>query len=207
MSVAEIATPTESAEMPEGLPANDQRERLLKELKFAVKAANDTQQNLTKAHAKHASRSMRVGMLLLDAKKLHPTVEDFEAFLKGVDGLGLSRAYDLMRLAGGRTTDEELRKETRDRVERHRARRKLSKAEPELSFTSPPVTESAEPERREADELPGPTATESAEGAESSGWWENSEVGRLIVTLPYERAYDLSLWLNYHLINIRPEAA
>ena len=47
MSVAEIATPTESAEMPEGLPANDQKERLLKELKFAVKAANDAQQNLT----------------------------------------------------------------------------------------------------------------------------------------------------------------
>jgi hypothetical protein len=159
MSVAEIARPTESAEMPEGLPANDQKERLLKELKFAVEAANDTQQNLTKAHAKHASRSKRVGMLLLDAKKLHPAVKDFEAFLKKVDGLAVSRAYDLMRLAGGRTTDEELRKETRDRVEKHRAKKRLSKAEPEPSVTSSPVTESAE-----ADELPGPTEMESAEG-------------------------------------------
>ena len=47
MSVAEIATPTESAEMPEGLPANDQKERLLKELKFAVEAVNDAEQSVT----------------------------------------------------------------------------------------------------------------------------------------------------------------
>jgi hypothetical protein len=183
---------------------------LLDAIRLAVAAANAAEQGMTTAQAElstaqaeHLSRSMRVGMLLLDAKKLHPAVEDFEAFLKGVDGLGLSRAYDLMRLAGGRTTDEDLRKETRDRVERHRAKKRLSKAKPEPSVTSSPVTESAE-----ADELPGPTATESADvaDAESSGW-ENSEVGRLIVMLPYERAYDLSLWLNYRLINIRPEAA
>ena len=174
---------------------------LLEELKLAVAAANGAEQSVTTAQAEHLSRSMRVGTLLLEAKRLHPATEDFKAFLMEVDGLGLSRAYDLMRLAGGRTTDEELRKETRDRVEKHRAKKRLSKAEPEPSVTSPPVTESAE-----ADELPGPTATESADGgdAESSGW-ENSEVGRLIMMLPYERAYDLSLWLTYHLIAIRSE--
>ncbi len=198
-----------TAAMPGGLPASDQKEWLLREIKLAVEATNAAEQSVTTAQAEHVSRSKQVGMLLLDAKKLHPAVEDFEAFLKEVDGLGLSRAYDLMRLAGGRTTDEELRKETSDRVERHRARKKLSRAEPEPSVTSPPVTESAEADRREADELPGPTITEAADGveAESSGRWENSEVGRLIMEMSYERAYDLSLWLSSHLINIRPEAA
>jgi hypothetical protein len=171
---------------------------LLDAIKLAVAAANAAEQGVTTAQAEHLSRSMRVGTLLLEAKKLHPATEDFKAFLKKVDGLGLSRAYDLMRLAGGRTTDEELRKETRDRVEKHRAKKRLSKAEPEPSVTSPSVTESAE-----ADELPGITATESVDStdAESSGW-ENSEVGRLIMEMSYERAKDLSLWLTYHLIAI-----
>jgi hypothetical protein len=107
-----------------------------------------------------------------------------------------------MRLAGGRTTDEELRKETRDRVEKHRAKKRLSKAEPEPSVTSPPVTESAE-----ADELPGPTATEPVDSADAEGsGWENSEVGLLIMEMSYERAKDLSLWLTVHLIAIRPES-
>jgi hypothetical protein len=184
-------------------------DELLGTLKLAVAAANDAEQNVTTAQAELVSRSNRVGMLLLEAKKLHPAVKDFEAFLKKVDGLKLSRAYDLLRLAGGRTTDEDLRKETRDRVERHRARKKLSRAEPEPSVTSPPVTESAEAsaEKREAEELPGPTITESADGAEaeSSGSWENSEVGRLIMKMSYERAYDLSLWLTYHLIATQPD--
>ena len=183
-------------------------DELLDAIKLAVATANAAEQGMTTAQAELStaqaelvSRSKRVGTLLLEAKKLHPTVDAFEAFLKKVDGLGLSRAYDLMRLAGGRTTDEELRKETRDRVEKHRAKKRLSRAEPEPSVTSPPVTESAE-----ADELPGTTATEPADGAdaESSGW-DNSEVGRLIMEMSYERAYDLSLWLTYHLIAIRSE--
>jgi hypothetical protein len=185
-----------------GTPVSDQKERLLGEIKLAVAAANDAEQNVTTARAELVSRSTRVGMLLLEAKKLHPATGDFKAFLKEVDGLGLSRAYDLMRLAGGRTTDEELRKETRDRVERHRAKKRLSKTEPEPSVTSAPVTEPAD-----ADELPGPTVTESADdGAEAeSPGWENSEVGRLIIGMTYARAYDLSLWLTSHLIDIRPE--
>jgi hypothetical protein len=56
-----------------------------------------------------------LGTLLLEAKKLHPKVKDFEAYLKQVDGLKLSRAYDYLRIAGGRATDEELRKEARER--------------------------------------------------------------------------------------------
>ena len=49
-----------------------------------------------------------------------------------------------MRIAGGRTTDEEIRKATRDRVKKHRAK-KLPKVKPEpVSVTDPHVTESAE---------------------------------------------------------------
>jgi hypothetical protein len=75
---------------------------LIKKLNAALRAADEAQ-------AEHVSRSKAVGVLLLEAKKLHPKVKDFEAYLKRVDGLHLSRAYDLMKLAGGRTTEAELR--------------------------------------------------------------------------------------------------
>jgi hypothetical protein len=123
-----------------------------------VAAANAAEQGVTAARDELLSGSKRVGVLLLEAKRLHPAVKDFEAFLKKVDGLKLSRAYDMLRLAGGRTTDEELKRDARERQQKSRAKkltpdsvtepmsRKPSapaslpkKPEP----TSPPVTESA----------------------------------------------------------------
>jgi hypothetical protein len=97
---------------------------LLKKLNEAVAAANAAEKTAQTAQVELVSRSKTVGLLLLEAKKLHPAVKDFEAFLKKVDGLKLSRAYDLMKLAGGRATDEQLRKETRDRVKKHREKKK-----------------------------------------------------------------------------------
>lgn len=128
---------------------------LLKKINDAVKAANDAEQKVTTAQADLVSHSKAVGLLLLEAKKLHPAVKDFEAFLKRAEGLKLSRAYDLMRLAGGRTTDEEIRKETRERVKKHRSK-KLPPGpapKPEPSVTSTPVTETPEAsaERRKAE--------------------------------------------------------
>jgi hypothetical protein len=130
---------------------------LLKKINEAVAAANEAEKTAETAKAELVSRSKVVGTLLLEARKRQPTVKDFEAFLKRVDGLQLSRAYDLMRLAGGRTTDEEIRKATRDRVKKHRASKKKlpqpapkKKPEPEepepepISVTSTPVTETAE---------------------------------------------------------------
>ena len=96
--------------------AGRQDAQLLAKITVAVKAANDAEATVTTAQAELVSRSKTVGLLLLEAKKLHPAVKDFEAFLKKVQGLKLSRAYDLMRLAGGRTTDEEIRKDARDRA-------------------------------------------------------------------------------------------
>jgi len=58
-------------------------------------------------------------------------VKDFDAFLKKVQGLKLSRAYELMRLAGGRTTEAELKKDARERKRKSRAnKKKLPKSEP-----------------------------------------------------------------------------
>ena len=96
-------------------------------------------------------------MLLLEARKLHPAVKDFEAFLKKVHGLGRSRAYDLLRLAGGRTTDDELKKDARDRKRKSREKQKetqnkeLPKPEPKpISVTEPHVTEIPIEDRRQA---------------------------------------------------------
>jgi len=115
---------------------------LLDKIKVAVAAVNEAETTVTTAQAELVSRSKVVGELLLEAKKRHPKVADFEAFLKRVNGLGRSRAYDLLRLAGGRTTDEELRKDARERVRKHRAKKKLPTPEP-VSVTDPDVTESS----------------------------------------------------------------
>ena len=135
--------------------------RLLEEINAAVQAVNEAEQGVTTAQEELVSRSKKVGLLLLEAKKLHPKVKDFEAFLGKVEGLKLSRAYDLLRLAGGRTTDEELKKDQRERQAKSRAKKK--KARPgnlgsgdviELEADSfRDVTESAEDsaERRKAE--------------------------------------------------------
>ena len=144
--------------MDEQAQIND--DTLLTKINVAVAAANEAEKAKTEtektaetAQTEFVSRSKAVGLLLHEAKKLHPGGKDFEAFLKRVDGLQLSRAYDLMRLAGGRITDEELKKDARERVNRsHRAKKKLP-SQPgteeagtgtEVSVTDPHVTETAE---------------------------------------------------------------
>jgi hypothetical protein len=57
-------------------------ERLLEEISAAVKAVNNAEQDVATAQAELVSRSKKVGLLLLEAKKQHPAVKDFEAFLK-----------------------------------------------------------------------------------------------------------------------------
>src|ERR1700730_4034001 len=110
---------------------NNQDDALLTKLNAAVKAATEAETSVTTAQAELVSRSKTVGLLLLEAKKLHPQVKDFEAYLKRVHSLKLWRAYDLLRLAGGRTTEEKLRKEARERQQKPRAKPKiLPKPEP-----------------------------------------------------------------------------
>jgi hypothetical protein len=98
-------------------------EELLRKINPAVKEMDAARDGYT-------SRAKIVGELLLEAKAMHPKVKDFEAFLKRVDGLHLSRAYELLRLAGGRSTEAELKKENRERQQRHREeKRKTASAQ------------------------------------------------------------------------------
>ncbi len=105
-------------------------EVLLGKINKAVAAANEAEKTVEVAkdkylsqQDKYVSQSEIVGGLLLEAKKRHPKVADFEAFLKRVDGLRFSRAYDYLRLAGGRVTDDELREEARERERKSRAKK------------------------------------------------------------------------------------
>ena len=146
-------------------PATTNPTELLAKLNAAVASANDAEAKATTAQTELVSRSRAVGVLLLEAKKLHPAVKDFDAFLKGVNGLHLSRAYDLLRLAGGRTTDEELKEDARLRKQKSRAKKKLPEPAPApkrpepvpspVSVTEPDVTESAEPntEKRKPEKM------------------------------------------------------
>jgi hypothetical protein len=63
-----------------------QIDELATKLTKAVKAANAAEAAATSARETLISRSREVGLLLLEAKKLHPAVKDFEAFLKRIDG-------------------------------------------------------------------------------------------------------------------------
>ena len=71
-------------------------EELLEKITVAVKEANEAEKNVATARDELVSRSKAVGLLLLEAKKLHPTKKQFEPFLNRVNGLKVSRAYDLM---------------------------------------------------------------------------------------------------------------
>jgi hypothetical protein len=92
------------------------------------------------------SKSKAVGLLLLEAKKLHPAKKDFEGFLRRVNGLHISRAYDLLRLAGGRTTDAELREDAAERQRKSRTKKKLNKPESVTSRTDEPKRITQTPE-------------------------------------------------------------
>jgi hypothetical protein len=60
----------------------NQDDALLVKINAAVKAANEAQANVTTAQTELASRGKAVGLLLLEAKKKHPKVKDFEAYLQ-----------------------------------------------------------------------------------------------------------------------------
>jgi hypothetical protein len=143
---------------------NDTDEILLGKINRAVAGLIVEELAVCKAHARLESKWKEVGELLIEAKRQHPQIKAFEAFLKRVSGLHRSRAYELMKIAGGGTTEEEVREVTRLRVRKHRAAKKKA---PKVSVTHPPVTESAKskagssPPRPESEPRAG--ATGSAE--------------------------------------------
>jgi hypothetical protein len=137
---------------------------LLKKIDTAAQAANKTEQTVADAHADRLAKCKALGTLLLEAKKRHPQVKDFEAFLSRAKHVKLSAAYDYMKLVGGRKTDEEIRRAERARREEQRARKqksrnKLPRPEPEgLSVTSLQVTESPSALPNDVPETAGQTA-------------------------------------------------
>jgi gamma-glutamyl phosphate reductase len=114
---------------------------LLKKIDAAAQAANKTEQIVADAQADRLNKCKALGSLLIEAKKRHPKVADFEAFLKGAKHVKLSAAYDYMKLVGGRKTDEEIRKAERERREATRERVKKQRANKKLP-RPPSVTRS-----------------------------------------------------------------
>jgi hypothetical protein len=126
---------------------------LLDKIKSAFAAVKEAEAAVNEAakaeRAEVVSRSKALGKLLLEAKERHPKLADFKTFLKEVNGLGLSRAYDCMRVAGGRTTVEKLRAQATNRKRKSRANKKSEPAAipaPD-SVTDPHVTESPAPKK------------------------------------------------------------
>ena len=60
-------------------------DKLLTKINKAVAEANAVEKTMQAAQTELVSRSKAIGMLLLEAKKLHPAVKDFETFLKEAD--------------------------------------------------------------------------------------------------------------------------
>ena len=137
-------------------------DELLSRLKMAVAVANDAEGKVTTAQSELVSRSKAVGVLLLEAKKMHPRVGAFEAFLKRVDGLKLSRAYDMMRLAGGRTTEEDLKKDARERQQKSRDKKKIPKPEAKPESKPEPAPDSVTSRKDDTQAVKGNASAASA---------------------------------------------
>lgn len=163
------------------LDKTNQSDALLIKINAAVKAANETEATIETAKTELVSRSRVVGQLLLEAKKFYPKVKDFEEYLGRVDGLKLSRAYDLLRLAGGRTTDAELKEAAAERKRQERARKearaKEARAKEERARKEKECKEwereeqereeraKSKPEPKAKDSVTNPDVTESAEAS------------------------------------------
>jgi hypothetical protein len=120
---------------------------LLQKIDAAALAVNKTEKAVEAAQAARVEKCKSLGTLLLEAKKRHPAVKDFEAFLKQAKHMQLRTAYDYMRLVGGRKTDDEIRKAEQQHREaardRKRKSRTLPKPTPEpVCVTKPDVTQS-----------------------------------------------------------------
>ena len=97
------------------------RAELAEKIAEEVKAADG-------ARADMVEHSRIAGELLLEAHRRYPKAKAFDAFLKAAGDLGCSRAYELMAVAGGRKTIEQIQVATRERVKKHRQKKKTDAA-------------------------------------------------------------------------------
>jgi hypothetical protein len=138
----------------------DPGDTLLTKINQAVELANKAEKIVTTAQAELVSRSKAIGVLLLEARALHPG-RNFEEFLKRVKGLHRSRAYDCMRIAGGRVTDDELRRDAAARQQKSRTKKKLQPPVP----TVRDVTDNLAEPRPVVVQLVSPEAAHDADSA------------------------------------------
>jgi hypothetical protein len=75
------------------------------------------------------AQAIEAGLMLAEARKRYPADVDFEKFLVSVDGVGLSRARDLIGFAEGRKDWDKHQADNRAAGERHWAKVKADKQE------------------------------------------------------------------------------
>jgi hypothetical protein len=163
---------------------------LINKINTAVIEANKAEKELESTRNVVVSTGKVVGELLLELKKRHPKVVEFEGILKNrVQGLtSLSRAYDLMKLAGGRITDQQLRDEAAARKRKSREKKKSSlppkptaipkPTEPKVSVTIPHVTESQAAEPKPS--VTSPPVMESGQEENAGFDYDATESGKYL---------------------------
>lgn len=83
------------------------------------------------AKATWFDRSVALGKLLKEAKQRHPAVADFEAFLQQTKvGINIRWAYECIAMAGDPKEAERLRTANKERVKKHREKKRLNKPKP-----------------------------------------------------------------------------
>jgi hypothetical protein len=128
MPLIKTAEATEAALLQ---PAQDELERLGKDI-VALHAAGD--KNQKKANDKY----LAAGLKLIEARKQVPSKMSFETFLdEHCPGIGKSRAYELIEMAEGRKTPQEIR-EANNKRQRLRRQRQRERARPGAQITLPP---------------------------------------------------------------------
>jgi hypothetical protein len=121
--------------------ADPTKTELAEKIAEAVKAADA-------AKTETVERSKVAGLLLLEAYRRWPKPKEFFDFLKLAGGLQRSRAYELMGVAGGRKTIDEIKAATRKRVQKHREKKRLPPPEPaesSVTVTDEPASADAAP--------------------------------------------------------------
>jgi hypothetical protein len=105
-------------------PAHDDLERLGREI-VALHAAGD------KSQKKADDKYLAVGLKLIEARKQTASEVSFAAFLaEHCPTIGKSRAYELIRIAEGRTTQQQVSEENKKRKKRQRQRDRLAAERP-----------------------------------------------------------------------------
>ena len=115
-------------------------ERLAQDISASI-AAGDKAKEKSDQHYKSA------GLKLIEAKK---QIKNFDAFLAKY-GLGSTRAYELIAIAEGRTTVEEVRAKSNERKKRHRDKKAEAAAVPPVASPSVAAPPASVPERTAPD--------------------------------------------------------